>query len=30
MEIDSRPGLGTTVAISLPLSSGEMAIDVAA
>jgi signal transduction histidine kinase len=30
MAIDSRPGLGTTVAISLPLSSGEMAIDVAA
>ena len=30
MAIDSRPGLGTTVAISLPLSSEELAVDVAA
>lgn len=28
--IDSRPGLGTTVAISLPLHTEEMAIEVAA
>jgi signal transduction histidine kinase len=30
LAIDSRPGLGTTVAISLPLEDEEVAVDVAA